>query len=283
MSTEITLSDERIQLIKDTFAKGATDSELRLFIATANRLGLDPFARQIYLVRRWDQALGREAAQAQVSIDGFRVVAEKTRQYRGQTAPAWCGQDGVWRDAWLSDAPPSAARIGVHREGFAEPLYRVARYQSYVQLTRDQKPTRMWRTMPDVMLAKCAEALALRAAFPNELSGIYTTDEMEQADIAQTETPARPDRTADPPALRLLPAENDPSDTPEGRMARELFLPQLQRLKTADELRGWWVEVAKADYQRNVKVALYRVFEAHAKRLGHKPALLVGAPVGADR
>jgi len=175
------LSREQIELIKDTIAKGCTDDELALFVQTCNRLGLDPFAKQIYLVRRWDARLRREVASHQVGIDGFRLIAERTGEYRGQTKPEWCGQDGVWREVWLANTPPAAARVGAHRQGFLEPLYRVARYTSYLQTNKDGDPTSTWRGMPEVMLSKCAEALCLRAAFPNVLGGLYTPEEMGQA------------------------------------------------------------------------------------------------------
>jgi len=175
---------ERRQLVKDTYCKGATDQEFELFAATCNRLGLSPEGRQVYAVMRYDNVLRREAMTVQVSIDGFRLSAERSGKYAGQRGPFWCGEDGVWKDVWLAKELPAAAKIGVVRKGFDKTLWGVATFRSYAQRKRDGSLTKMWQTMPDVMIAKCAEALALRKAFPQELSGIYTTDEMGQADNA---------------------------------------------------------------------------------------------------
>ena len=164
----------------------ASNGDLAVFLNYAQRTGLDPFSRQIYMIGRnekqRDGTWGKKWT-IQASIDGLRIIAQRSGDYAGQVGPEWCGADGQWHDVWLDAAQPAAARVGVLRRGFSQPLYAVALMREYVGTDRDGKPTRMWAEKGALMLAKCAEALALRKAFPNDLSGVYTAEEMSSASL----------------------------------------------------------------------------------------------------
>jgi hypothetical protein len=116
----------------------------------------------------------------QLSIDGFRAMAASSGNYGGSQT-FWCGEDGVWADVWLSNTPPSAAKTEVYRTNCDRPFVGIARFNSYAQRKKDGGLSGQWPVMPDVMIGKCSEALALRKAFPTQLSGLYSTEEMEQA------------------------------------------------------------------------------------------------------
>lgn len=168
-------SQEQIQLIKDTVAVGCTDDEFKLFIYVCQKSGLDPLAKQIHAYKRWNSALNRETMTVQTGIDGYRVIADRTGNLAGIDNPdLQFTQSGS-----LLSATVTVYRIvNGERVSFTATAY----YDEYVQTKKDGNPNSMWAKMPKSQLSKCAEALALRKAFPNDLSGIYTHEEMQQAD-----------------------------------------------------------------------------------------------------
>ncbi|MGY0062768.1 phage recombination protein Bet [Streptomyces sp. LZ34] len=181
--------------------------ELSAFLHLCQRTRLDPFSRQIYLIGRWDNRQQRKVYTPQTSIDGYRVIAHRVVAEQGGNLgyedTLWCDEDGRWRDVWLSDAPPAAAKVSVIRNGQRFPA--VALFREYVQTGKENKRIGLWGKMPAGQLAKCAEALALRKAFPHDLAGVYTAEEMAQAD----------NPTAEERHLRTVqPGEQDPWATP---------------------------------------------------------------------
>lgn len=163
----------------DKNGKPRNDEDLYYFMYVAKRTGLDPMIKQIYPVYRWDTRVGAEKMTIQVGIDGMRLVAERTGKYAGSDDAIFDAED---------QTHPNKATVTVKKimNGAVIETTASARWTEYAQTTKDGKLMGLWAKMPYLMLAKCAEALALRKAFPNELSGIYTTEEMAQSETVSS-------------------------------------------------------------------------------------------------
>ena len=161
----------------------APGEQIRAFFHLCQATGLDPFKRQIYLIERSGKFT------PQTSIDGFRLIRDRSGVFDGGVTE-WCGADGVWRDVWLEKQAPAAARYTLHRTDQNLPAVGTALWDAYVQTRgKDGAVTHMWQKMGPHMLAKVAEALAIRMAFPDSTGGLYTDDEMAQADGSRNAEP----------------------------------------------------------------------------------------------
>lgn len=166
-------SQDQRKLILDTCCGGASQQEAAVLIGIAEMRGLNPITQECYFVQRWDNAKRCMVWAVQVSIDAMRIKAEESGVYSGQDEPEYEYEPG--------SKTPCLARVKVWRRDWDRPSVGVARFSEYVQKTKEGVPTKFWRDMPHNQLAKCAEALALRKAFPRRLAKLYTADEMAQA------------------------------------------------------------------------------------------------------
>ena len=167
--------ESKRDLIKTIFFKGCSNEEVEIFLHVCKKTGLDPMMKQIYPVKRWSAAERKEVMTCQTSIDGFRLIAERTGRYTpGREATYTYDKDGK-----LISATSYVKKMTA--DGTWHEVAATAFFDEYAQRKKEGGLTSFWEKMPHVMLAKCAEGLALRKAFPADLSGIYTNDEMAQA------------------------------------------------------------------------------------------------------
>lgn len=181
------LNRAQVELIKRTYAKGASDDELKLFITVCHGLQLSPFSKQVHLVPRWDSKAGTNVMAIQVGIDGFRATAEKTGKYAGNDDPIFDGEKEIEiGERKQKITVPEKATVTVWKivEGQRYGFTATARWSEYYP---GPKMGFQWHQKPFLMLGKCAESMALRKGFPTLLSGIYTPEEMDQGRKESTE------------------------------------------------------------------------------------------------
>jgi phage recombination protein Bet len=217
-------SDEQERLILDSFLNGAPKQEAMVLLEMAKMRKLNPFTRQIHFVKRPTKRGEKwvDVWAAQVGIDGFRAIAERTGLYAGQDEPEYEeNKDGSIR----------LCRVKVYRKDWEWPAVGVAYWDEYVQTTREGKQNSMWARGKHFMLAKCAEGLALRKAFPEDLGGLYTPEELA-ADEVHEVTPKPTAKEAVRAKLeqiqpkKELPVEAEIVDPPHDEETGELQAAQ---------------------------------------------------------
>lgn len=224
-------------------------AQLAAFLYTAKTLGLDPRLGEITLIERNDYQRGKSYT-VQVGISGYRKAARRIATEQGVklgvSAPEYCGTDGVWKDVWLAATPPAACRVTVLRDG--EPFTKTILWREYAALKKDGTPMALWASKPTYMLAKTAESLAYRMAFP-DFNGTYEPAEFDQEDILnQQQQPTRVQ------AQRM--------DTPQAEPDEETqdMLLAIEASTDTDTLRDLWKTATgyPAEQKQLVHAALTR-------------------------
>jgi phage recombination protein Bet len=196
VSGPLEFTPQQTAMIRDTYANGADPREFQVLMEIAKVRRLNPLLRQVHFVKRWDNNKGREVWSVQVSVDGLRAIAERTGKYDGQDEPEYELDD---------KGRIVSCKVKVYRKDWSRPAVGVAFWSEYVQTKKDGSPTKFWVSMPRVMIAKCAEAIAMRKAFPEDMGGLYVDEEMQQAENGRAE-----------PSLSLSPhsAPDEDRDAP---------------------------------------------------------------------
>ena len=204
-------NNSQMGLIKRTVASDCNDGEFDLFMEAARRVGLDPFRKQIYaVVYSKDNANKRKMAII-TAIDGFRAVAERSGKYR----PDENEPEITYDDALKGGGNPLGivkSVVTVHKygpDGKWHPVKGVAYWDEFAPMTEGGKwestgetwpdgnakktfkgdgtftlsATSNWKRMARIMISKCAESQAIRRGWPEDLSGVYSPEEMAQADM----------------------------------------------------------------------------------------------------
>jgi phage recombination protein Bet len=215
VSAPLEFTPQQQAMIRDTYANGASQKEFEVLMEVAKVRRLNPLLRQVHFVKRRDYQKDKDIWSVQVSVDGLRAIAERTGKYDGQDEAEYeRNNEGLI----------IACRVRVYRKDWSRPAIGVAYWSEYVQTKKDGSPTKFWADMPHVMIAKCAEAIAMRKAFPEDMGGLYVDEEMQQADNAPQLLQVNP---------HVGPGQDANASPGDGGALGEHIASKLQKVKDA--------------------------------------------------
>lgn len=208
MTQELATQDQSHRaIIKDMYFRGASDAEFEAFLMLCKKTGLDPIAKQIYVMKSGGKLV------TMTSIDGQRLVAERTGKYAPGREPTY---------TYDAKGKLISATSYVKKRTSDGSWHEVAATAHLVEFGKDNQ---IWKQMPHIMLAKCAESQALRRAFPNDLSGLYSREEMEQANIEEVASEQKKEpKLMSKPATVEATVQEVPSDAQNQRTIDDLVV-----------------------------------------------------------
>lgn len=235
----IAITSEQIELVKNTIAKGATDDELRLFIYYCKSRGVHPLDKMIHFVKR--KSDDGFVATFQTGIDYFRSSAEDSGEYNGQEGAEFEGE--------TNEGYPYLARVKIYRKGIDRAFVGEARWDEFYP---GEKLGFMWRKMPHHMLAKCAEALAFRKAFPKKLAGLYIPEEMQSVEVREIGN-----KKPEVKSPQTKESTNPTDDLISEAQCKRFYAIAKQACWNDDDLKAWLVENYKIDSTKKISRTIY--------------------------
>jgi hypothetical protein len=248
------------------------DADFELVMEIYRQRQLNPWTGCLKASRVKD-GRGGSVLEVITTIPVLRQLALRTGLHEGETQPEWCGEDGAWTDVWTRSEPPHAARVGVFRRGYRQAVYGTALWRAYARGVlveehgeRVLRLDEFWEKQGPHMLAKCAAAIAYRAAYPDEIGTLYTVEEWVRGEKATTKaTERRSDRATEGEEGQDVPADDEAM--PQSPMTFQLALVDLGYRTQAD--RDALVE----HYRRSLRGLTGPAFYAAVIRaLARKPA-----------
>lgn len=258
---QIEFSSEQITTLRRYFGegvRGANNADFALLFQQVRRTGLDPFSRQIYLIMResWDKDVRARVPKPtiQIGIDGFRLIAKRAAKAEGVRIqhhnPIWIDDRGGEHKTWLDrENPPFACRYKIQMVPTGDTVEMTVHMAEYMPLmdeyegtgdarhkTGKRVPMGLWATMGASQIAKCGEAVTLRKAFPQDLSGLYAEEEMDQQGVIDLTPVQTPQGTV----------HRDTTVVVEGNPAPVSWLDNVALCETAGDLNDLWVRAREA-------------------------------------
>ncbi|HLT04807.1 MAG TPA: phage recombination protein Bet [Pseudomonas sp.] len=186
--------------LKTSLYPGASDASVDLVLSYCKAAGLDPMQKPVHIVPMWDAKAGQMRDVVMPGVGLYRTNAARTGEFGGISEPEF-GPMVTERIGKVDITFPEWCRVTVsrrlpsgHLAQFTAVEYWIENYAIKGGKEKDQSPNAMWSKRPRGQLAKCAQAQALRMAFPEATGSMPTAEEMEGKPIIEGEATAAPKR-----------------------------------------------------------------------------------------
>ena len=251
-------------LVAEMYKELLTELELKLFIRVCEKTGLDPITQQIYPEKRG--SYDSKKMVVVTKIEGYRLIAHRTGLYDGQDDALHGSECACPMSKTMKH--PEYASVKVWRKGSGHATTGTRMFHECVAMTRTGDVAQAWKRMPYLMASKCAEAHALRKAFPNDYSGIYTNDEVGSGiDVEAVEPDGEVSGNGQSPQVVEQTSDVLVAEDAEAA-ALVAWIGRMGSASTEEALRVITDEIKTSGVSPKGRSALVEAFRRHRSRIG---------------